>query len=69
MLGWLVRSVCQIVNFLLGDAGSKVSAAEELELSLARSRDPYFHAFKARCMQWVYGDDPRRSLEDERVSG
>lgn len=63
MRSLLVRLICVVVNFLLGDTGSRVSAAQERALHLARGDDPYFDAFRARCMHWVYGDDPRRALE------
>jgi hypothetical protein len=65
----IVRGLCWIVNLFLGGAGAPVPAAQEQELALTRSRDPYFHAFRARCLQWVYGEDPRRALEQERVAG
>ncbi len=52
-----------MVNFLLGDTGPHVTATQERDLAAARAGDPYFDAFRARCMQWVYGDDPRRVLE------
>jgi hypothetical protein len=61
-----VRAACRIVNLLLGAPGATFSAVQEAELTLARGRDPYFHAFRTRCMQWVYGHDPRRALEAER---
>ncbi len=64
-----VRSFCLLVNFLLGDAGSRHDASAELDLRPARTGDPYFEAFRARCMQWVYGDDPRKALEQERLAG
>jgi hypothetical protein len=67
VISLLVRSLCWIVNLFLG--GAAVPAAQEQELALTRSRDPYFHAFRARCLQWVYGEDPRRALEQERVAG
>ena len=59
----LVRLVCGLLNALLGDTGSRVTAEQERTLALGRAEDPYFAAFRARCMQWVYGDDPRRILE------
>ena len=31
------------------------------DIALARVNDPYFHAFRTRCIQWVYGEDVRRS--------
>jgi hypothetical protein len=69
MRALLVRGVCVAVNFLLGDTGSVVTAAQERELALGRARDPYFHAFHRRCMQWIYGNDPRRVIERERRTG
>ena len=32
-------------------------------LALARVDDPYFRAFRQRCMQWVSGEDPRRTAD------
>ncbi len=63
MRSLLVRLTCVLVNFLLGDTGPQVTAAQARDLEAARAGDPYFDAFRARCMQWVYGDDPRRVLE------
>ena len=63
MRSLFVRLTCIVVNFLLGDTGSHVSAAQERDLHLARADEPYFEAFRARCMHWMYGDDPRRILE------
>lgn len=63
----LTHVLLLVVNAIL-PTRPVLSAAEEIELSLARSRDPYFFAFRARCLQWVYGDDPRRALEEERAS-
>ena len=69
MRALLVRGLCVAVNFLLGDTGSVVTASQERELALGRARDPYFHAFHRRCMQWIYGNDPRRVIERERLTG
>ena len=69
MRALLVRGVCLAVNFLLDDTGSVVTAAQERELALARARDPYVHAFHRRCMQWIYGNDPRRDLHRDRRPG
>ena len=44
-------------------AAKVVTEAEEKELALARANDPYFHAFRQRCMQWVNGEDPRRTWD------
>ncbi len=63
MRSLFVRLTCVVVNFLLGETGSRVTAAQERDLHLARAGDPYFDAFRARCMQWVYDEDPRRVLE------
>jgi hypothetical protein len=59
----LVRLVCIAVNGLLGDTGSRVSPGREREMAVARRTDPYFGAFRARCLYWIYGDDPRRAIE------
>ena len=68
MRSLVVRTVCLVVNFLLGDTGWPHRERAELDRTVARARDAYFDAFRGRCMQWVYGDDPRRSLERERSS-
>ena len=60
----IVRVSCFVANLILGEPRLVVTEAEEKALALARQNDPYFHAFRERCMQWVYGDDPRRS-DDE----
>jgi len=57
----IVRVSCCVANLVLGEPRLVVTEAQEKELALARASDPYFHAFRRRCMQWVYGDDPRRS--------
>jgi hypothetical protein len=59
----IVRVSCFLVNLLLGEPRLVVTEAQEKELALARASDPYFHAFRQRCMQWVYGDDPRRPTD------
>ncbi len=59
----MVRVSCFAVNLILGEPRLEVSEAQEKQLTLARAGDPYFHAFRQRCMQWVYGDDPRRPAE------
>lgn len=59
----LVRAGCFLVNLVVGEPRLVVTEEEEKALALARANDPYFHAFRARCMQWVYGDDPRHALE------
>ncbi len=56
----VVRAACFIANLVLGEPRVVVTAAQEQELALSRANDPYFHAFRDRCMQWVYGNDPRR---------
>ncbi len=63
MRSFFVRLTCVVVNFLLGDTGPHVTAAQARDLEAARAGDPYFDAFRARCMHCVYGDDPRRALE------
>jgi hypothetical protein len=56
----VVRISCFIANLALGEPRSVVADVEEHEMALARAGDPYFHAFRQRCMHWVYGNDPRR---------
>jgi hypothetical protein len=51
---------CFVADLLLGAPRQVVTSAGEQELALARASDPYFAAFRSRCIQWVYGDDPRR---------
>jgi len=60
----LVRVFCFLANLVIGEPSLVVTEAEENELALARENDPYFAAFRQRCMQWVSGDDPRRQLDD-----
>jgi hypothetical protein len=60
----IVRVSCFAVNLILGEPRLVVTEAQEKELALARAGDPYFHAFRQRCMQWVYGDDPRRPADE-----
>jgi len=55
-----VRLACFAVNLVIGEPRLVLTAAEEKALALARVDDPYFHAFRDRCMQWVSGEDPRR---------
>jgi hypothetical protein len=59
----IVRVSCFVANLILGEPRIVVTEAQEKELALARAGDPYFNAFRERCMQWVYGDDPRRSAD------
>jgi hypothetical protein len=59
----IVRVSCFLVNLVIGEPRLVVTEAEEKELALARANDPYFHAFRQRCMQWVNGDDPRRTWD------
>ena len=59
----VVRVGCFVVNLVLGEPRLVVTEAQEKELALARAGDPYFHAFRRRCMHWVYGDDPRRPAD------
>jgi hypothetical protein len=60
----IVRAGCFVANLVLGEPRLVVTEAQEKELALARASDPYFQAFRERCMQWVYGDDPRRSADE-----
>lgn len=59
----LVRAGCFVVNVLIGEPAQVVTREQERALALSRANDPYFHAFRARCMLWVYGEDPRREIE------
>jgi hypothetical protein len=60
----LVRMACFMANLVIGEPRLVVTEAEEKALALARVDDPYFHAFRQRCMQWVSGEDPRRPAEE-----
>ena len=57
----LVRVACFIANLIIGEPRLVVTAEQERDIALARVDDPYFHAFRTRCMQCVYGDDIHRS--------
>ena len=59
----IVRIACFVANLLIGEPTLVVTEAEEKALAAGREGDPYFAAFRRRCMVWVYGDDPRRELE------
>ena len=59
----VVRVACFLANLVIGEPRLVVTEAEEKALALARVDDPYFHAFRQRCMQWVSGEDPRRGAE------
>jgi len=59
----VVRIACFLANLVIGEPRLVVTEAEERALAAARDGDPYFAAFRRRCMLWVYGDDPRRALE------
>jgi hypothetical protein len=59
----LVRVACFMANMVIGEPRLVVTEAEEKSLALARVDDPYFHAFRQRCMQWVSGEDPRRPAD------
>ena len=61
----LVRAVCFGVNLVIGEPGLVVTPDQERALAAAREHDPYFEAFRQRCMQWVAGEDPRRTLEQD----
>jgi hypothetical protein len=63
-----VRLACFAVNLVIGEPRLVLTAAEEKALALARVDDPYFHAFRDRCMQWVSGEDPRRALDTQDQS-
>ena len=56
-----MRVSCFVVNLVIGEPRVEVTEEQERALALARAGDPYFDAFRQRCMQWVSGDDPRRS--------
>ena len=58
-----VRLACFAVNLVIGEPRQVLTAAEENALALARVDDPYFNAFRERCMLWFSGEDPRRSQE------
>jgi hypothetical protein len=60
----VVQVACFIANLIVGEPHPNVTEAEEKALAASRIGDPYFNAFRRRCMLWVYGDDPRRSLTD-----
>ena len=59
----LVRVACFLANLAIGEPRLLVTEAEETALALARQNDPYFLAFRQRCMQWVTGQDPRRPAD------
>ena len=59
----IVRVSCFVANLIIGEPRLVVTEAEEKELARARASDPYFQAFRRRCLQWVYGDDPRRQAD------
>lgn len=56
----MVRAACFAVNLVVGQPHQTVTPAEEAAIASARANDPYFRAFRSRCMQWVLGNDPRR---------
>lgn len=60
----IVRVSCFVANLILGEPRLVVTEAEEKELALARAGDPYFHAFRQRCLQWVYGESPRWAADE-----
>ncbi len=60
----LVRVACFLANLAIGEPRLMVTEAEEKALALARQNDPYFHAFRQRCMQWVSGQDLRRPADE-----
>jgi hypothetical protein len=55
----LVRAACFVANLVVGEPRLVVTATQEREIALARAGDPYFDAFRQRCMQRVYGDHSR----------
>jgi hypothetical protein len=60
----LIRACCFLANLVIGEPRLVVTAEQERELALVRANDPYFHAFRQRCIQWVSGDDPRRPADE-----
>lgn len=56
----LVRVGLLLANLLIGEPRLVLTEEQEKEIARARASDPYFHAFRRRCMQWIYGEDPRR---------
>jgi hypothetical protein len=61
MRSLVVRSLCQLVNWALGDVATP--NGEAWPNAAAQRADPYFEAFRRRCLDLVYGDDPRRALD------
>ena len=59
----LVRVACFVANLLVGEPRLVVTATQEREIALARADDPYFHAFRQRCMHWVYDGHSRVTTE------
>jgi hypothetical protein len=53
----IVRVSCFVANLVIGEPRLVVTEAQERELALARESDQYFHAFRRRCIQWVYRND------------
>jgi len=60
----LVRAACFVANVVIGEPRLVVTTEQEHEIALARVDDPYFRAFRTRCMQYVYGDDIHRAGGD-----
>jgi hypothetical protein len=60
----MVRIACFTANLILGEPRLVVTEEEERALAASRVGNPYFNAFRRRCMLWVYGDDPRRAPSD-----
>ena len=60
----VIRVACFLANLVIGEPRLAVTEAEEKALALARQNDPYFDAFRQRCMQWVSGRDLRRPADD-----
>ncbi len=67
MFGWHRGAVMLTAGFVM-DLLAAVRGGRNVEITalpchLERNRDPYFSAFLARCMDYVYGRDPRHHSE------
>lgn len=60
----IVRVSCFVANLILGEPRLVVTEAQERELAVARASDPYFHAFRERCLQWIYAEKPRWAADE-----
>lgn len=65
--GAVVLTAGLIVGLFAAARGARSPEAAPMPSHLERSRDPYFCAFLARCMDYVYGQDPRHHTEDRRA--